>query len=445
MKARTIVLAAALLVFFAGALSAFDWGGTLDNRSTLDYQKTTDLLQQNRLALWLEAGLGKSLTLTVQGSYTFSLETQESASSIVEHILDIDLLRLEGHYPSSGSRKSLLAFTAGRFPLAEFTGLVLDDTVDGVQVRFSNALLNASLAIAFTGLELAPVSTVSMSWADENDRTQVPAEPGLVTLLAPPRLVELLQVEFPELIGRNDLRVALLAQQDLRSQSGLIQKGDTLFVTGRGGRLSSEFLGAGVGGPLAAGLYYDFLAWLSVGRTLSYIGGAYDYAWLVSGLVGAGLRYYREEWLNFQHRLGLLLATGDSDYTKSYFEGNTDGLATAFVSVTSTDLGLVFSPRLGNLAVAQAAWSIKPAEILQIELTGWVFLRPTTGQISDSRLDTTSDSRYLGSEIDLRANLRPFSDLGGALSLGLFLPGTAFSSSYRDPELVARMEISLSF
>ena len=222
MKTRAVVLAAALLTGSALALGAFDWGGTLDNRSTLTYQDGAGFLQEDKLALWLETELGKGLTLTAQGSYTFSLETRDSGDPLIEHILDVDLLRVEGEYPLGGERPARLGFTAGRFPLAEFSAWVLDTTVDGAQLRFANARLKASLALAFTGLELEPVSTVSMSWADESSDGP----------LAAPRLLQLAQVELPELFRRQDLRLALLAQEDLRSQDDLIQEGDTVFVPG---------------------------------------------------------------------------------------------------------------------------------------------------------------------------------------------------------------------
>lgn len=435
MKARTMVLAAALLAGAALAAGAFDWGGTLDNRSTLTDQDSAGFLQEDKLALWLESPLGKGLTLTAQGSYTFSLQTRGSGDPLIEHVLDVDLLRVEAEYPLARERPALVAFTAGRFPLADFSRWVLDTTVDGAQVRFANPRLKASLAVAFTGLELEPVSTVSMSWADENSDGP----------LAAPRLLELAQLELPELFRRQDLRLALLAQEDLRSQADLIQEGETTFVPGEGGRVHSAYLGAGLGGPLSSGLYYDAFAWLATGRMLSYMGAVYEYAWMLGGLFGGSLRYYREDWLSTRARLGLLVATGDADYTDWYFEGNTEGLATAFLSMTSSDLGVVFSPRVGNLAALEASWSIKPLAVLQTELSAWLFLRPSVGQISDARVDPGSDSRYLGSEIDVRAALRPFSDLGGALSLGLFLPGGAFADAYSDPEFRGRLEISFGF
>jgi hypothetical protein len=60
-------------------------------------------------------------------------------------------------------------------------------------------------------------------------------------------------------------------------------------------------------------------------------------------------------------------------------------------------------------------------------------------------VDPASSSRYLGTEIDLAARLRPFSDLGLALTAGAFLPGGAFRTAYREAEFGGRIELSFSF
>jgi len=215
-------------------------------------------------------------------------------------------------------------------------------------------------------------------------------------------------------------------------------------VAGQGGRLSTEYLGVALRGPLGSLFYYDAFAYLGTGRMLSYIDGAYSYEWMLTALGGGGVRYFREQWLHSRAELRFLLASGDADFA-DFFEGNRDGLATTFVTISRQDLALLFSPRLGNLALLSLSYSVKPLEMLQTGLSATLFLRPTAGPISDSRIDPASDSIYLGSEIDATANLRPFSDLGTALSLGLFMPGGAFRASEQDPQFRGKLEISLSF
>jgi hypothetical protein len=115
------------------------------------------------------------------------------------------------------------------------------------------------------------------------------------------------------------------------------------------------------------------------------------------------------------------------------------------VAISQPELTLLFSPRLGNLAMITASYSLKPADILQTGVSGTLFLRPTSGPISDSRVDPASGELYVGTEVDVTVRLRPWSDLGSALTLGMFLPGAAFRADSRDPRFGGRLEISLSF
>ena len=95
------------------------------------------------------------------------------------------------------------------------------------------------------------------------------------------------------------------------------------------------------------------------------------------------------------------------------------------------------------------SYSIKPHDTLQTLLKAAAFFRSTTGQISEPGIDDASDSLYLGTEIDLVVNFRPFSDLGAALSGGFFIPnngaGGAFLESDRSIEFLTRLEFSFSF
>jgi hypothetical protein len=427
--ALAAVLAAAL--FLTGGLlrvSAIEWGGTLYNTTTPTYSASSQdwsFEQKDILALWLDAELNPRLSLTVQGSYTYAQDRP--------YLFDVDILKLQGRFPLRDS--SVLELSLGRFRGVDFTALLLNDNLDGAQVSWRTARANLSLTVGFLGLELKPVSTVSMSWADANS----------TSLLAPPRLLEMLQVELPELLGRQSLLVALVAQQDLRSKDVLLPEGPSLEYSNRGGRLSTEYLGASLRGSLTGALYYDLFGYLGTGRMLSYIGGAYSYEWILSGLVGGGVRYFREQWLSSNLELRLLLATGDKDFADSFIEGNRSGLATVFQGISQPELTLLFSPRLGNLVLAEASYSLKPAAAYQTILRGIFFLRPTLGPISDPAVDPASSSPYIGTEIDLTTRLRLFSDLGLAYTAGVFLPGGAIQSVYREPDFGGRLELSFSY
>ena len=179
-----------------------EWGGTLNNTTTPTYSgvsQEVSFQQEDKLALWLEAEFNPRLSLIVQGSYTYSLDRP--------YLFDVDLLKFQGRFALSDS--SVLDLSLGRFRVADFSALLFSDNLDGAQAAWRLPRANLSLAVGFLGLQLQPVSTVSMSWADRATHD---------TIWAPPRLLEMLQVELPELFGRQSLMVALVAQQDLRSE-----------------------------------------------------------------------------------------------------------------------------------------------------------------------------------------------------------------------------------
>jgi hypothetical protein len=436
MKTKIWLLICPLLLLAALTGSAYDFGGKIDNATSPSLSAgNVNLLQEDVLALWYETGLGETLKLTVQGSFTFPYTYSFSAESgdlTPTPFWNLDLLTLQGEkLLEGGLRRSA---SLGRFRAADFSGYLLADTLDGFEVGWQQARFNASFLAATTALQFQPYTSVKMSLSDEADTFYTKDDP-LSDKLAPPRLIALLELEFPELIGRRDLLLAMAFQQDLRDP-------DELPATQ--GRLTTQYVGAGLRGTVAPALYCDFFAYLGTGSMLSG-SGLTEYAGIASALAGASLRWFREDLLNSRAGLKLLFASGDEDFA-TFLEGNIDGLATAFQPISRPELALVFSPTLSNLGVLEASYSIKPAASLQLLIKGLAFLRPTSAPVSDGRVDAASDALYLGSEIDLAVRWRPYSDLGLACTVGLFLPGQeAFSATYQDPELEGRVELSFSF
>jgi hypothetical protein len=451
MKAKLCLFLCAFLLLAALPGMSYDFGGKIDNATSPTVSSgNVNLLQEDKLALWVETALGENLKLTVQGSftlpYTYSFSA-ESGDTGATPFLNLDLLTVEGEklLGSFGTRR--LSYTLGRFAAADFSGYLFDDTLDGLTVGWQQALFNATLTAGYTGLQFQPYSSVRMSGADAADTLYTEDDP-LGDKLAPPRLIGLLAFEFPELMGRQDLRVTLAAQQDLRDKTELLAEGDTVkaALNGPVGRLSTQYLGAGLRGNLAPALYADLFVYLGSGRMLSWLEDAYyEYRWMLSALAGGSVRWFREDLLSSRAELKLLFASGDADF-ETFLEGNREELATAFQTISRPELALVFSPVLSNLAVLEASYSVKPAAALQVLVKAFAFLRPAAGPVSDSRVDPAGEADYLGSEIDLALRWRPYSDLGLACSAGIFLPAeAAFLAGAADPELQGRIEISFSF
>ena len=438
---RTLALMAALSLAGTVGLNAldFDFGGFVENSSTpsvaLDAKNPVWAMdQKDRLALWAEMHFSPQLTLTAQGSYAFEIN--------LPYLFDVDILKLDWKILPS------LQASLGRFVFSDFTGHVLNHKLDGAQFSLNFPFMVVNAGAGFSGLDLKPYSLILMSRADTADQSNDSV------ILAAPRLVEKLEVLFPNILPRQDITVSALAQQDFRRSGDLIQEGEPQpFPTGlSGGRLTSEYFGVGVSGAIISSLYYDAFFYYSLGSTLSYVadsasvtGSSYKYEAIQAFLGGIGLRYFNEALLSSRAELRALISSGDADNTK-FIEGNTAGSSTLFVPISQETLGLAFQPQLGNLIIIDASYSVKPVTQLQLMLKGQAYLRPTTGAISALGIDPASSALYLGSEVDGIANFRPFSDLGLALSLGFFLPNSsAFTGQASLPVLAGRFEVSLSF
>ncbi|MBA7680209.1 hypothetical protein ES703_88520 [subsurface metagenome] len=110
------------IFFFTSILSVFmiwqsfgiDFGGIIDNASTINVSEGADFAQKDKLSLWLEAQLSSYFTFSIQGSYTYSRDRP--------YLFDLDLLNLEGQ------GASLFSMTLGRFTASDFSQNILDHT-----------------------------------------------------------------------------------------------------------------------------------------------------------------------------------------------------------------------------------------------------------------------------------------------------------------------------
>ncbi|MEE8590853.1 MAG: hypothetical protein V3T35_05975, partial [Spirochaetia bacterium] len=77
MKAKVLLFSLLLATSLLFSLSAYDWGGTIDNSTSLAYTfKDPDpyLFQKDKIALWLVSEFTPSLKFSIQGSFTYTFE-----------------------------------------------------------------------------------------------------------------------------------------------------------------------------------------------------------------------------------------------------------------------------------------------------------------------------------------------------------------------------------
>jgi len=234
---------------------------------------------------------------------------------------------------------------------------------------------------------------------------------------------------------------SVLAQKDLNPSSDLISPYTTTSSSTSGGTLDTQYLTLKAEGPVVKRLFYEAFATLGTGSTLSWVpdsvatqGSSYQYKPIVAFLGGGSLTYFQPEWLNAAFTGRVLFASGDSS-ASSAVEGNSSDLSTLFLPVTTTTLGVVFSPGLSNLIVYQLGGTVKPVpgQSLVTGLTVLGFQRAVTGVINAPGVLRTGPS-WLGEEFDLTASWPVVSDVSVTTALGGFAPnsGTYLSGSTGD-------------
>ena len=223
--------------------------------------------------------------------------------------------------------------------------------------------------------------------------------------------------------------LAALAQKDLNSSSDLVEQYSNQESTTKGGTLDTQYLTLKAEGPIVERLFYQAFTTFGTGSTLSWVpdanalnGSSYQYKPIAAFLGGGSLSYYVPEWLTSAFSARFLVASGDSKATSSV-EGNVQNLSTLFVPITSSTLGVVFSPALSNLIYYELGGSLKPLPgqplVAGAKLLG--FQRAVAGVVNAPGVLRTGPS-WMGEEFDVTASWPIFSDLIVSVAAGGFVP-----------------------
>jgi len=433
MKApRKLLVPAVLLLFLISSVFAGEpqFGFDSTTSAALGNSDSTVFSAGERLDGWWKMPLGTDGSM-FEGSAHVSLDmdvNDDSNPSVDSGVSfdpagDIDLLRLAFVFPSAGNAERM-KLDVGRLSLKDPTGLIVSHPADGALLGFDYSRLSFSIQAGYTGLILRKTNDIAVSLFDQ----LAAADDSRLT--GGSRLLMLARVDAPKLFGQS-VGLSFLAQQDLNPEDDLVAEWETEEVTGSGGKVDTQYTSLFVSGPVVPNLFYD--AWLTFGsgRTLSYLDGEYQYVPILSYMTGFSVDYYRPALYNAAFNFRFVYASGDAD-AASAVEGTVTDSSKRFVPLTASTFGVVFSPSLSNLIVAELGGSVKPFASYRLQ-TGaklFAFFRPTDGAMGVSGLDATEDSSWLGFETDLYGNYRITSDLGVTLKTGVFIPGISPSGAF---------------
>lgn len=470
MKNLKIILLTSIIILAAvSVVSAFDVGGSLSSATSFD--TAYGLKNEEGVGLWLESGK--------MGDYSFDMKLDLIVSATEPGFyINPDYLRLDGLFSGYEYGPSILSTSLGRFSVSDFSGKILAQKIDGLNMSFIYPAVELTITAGYTGLFFTDTgSLLTTSPSTIMSKTDAAESSNSVSLLKyltdpaaadsyifqSPRAVEMIDLTLPQILFGQSITLSLIAQEDMRGMFDtiggysadytpvLIQDGETTYYAGQGGAVDTQYIGAGVSGPSINSLYHSVYYYFGTGRALSYKTDAYSYDTIISHLAGISLDYYMSWLFNSKIGLNLCFATGDEDAT-TYYEGNTTGDYNQFLPITNGGGGIIFTPGVSNILSANLNFSAKPLEALDIPFVSnaqfildvMPFFRLVDGPVYVSGIDDEYTGNYLGTEIDLTVNLRPYSDLGVIMRLGYFLPDTtAFTTT--DPIFMAKLNVSFSY
>ena len=486
MKRIILFITIILLVFtFSTNIYAFDFGGSLSSATDYDSADTPALTNEESLGLWLQSGRGEHYSFEMKLDNIFAF-----TGDGFKYYLHPDFLKLDSLYTDLEYGPSILATSIGRFTTSDFTGKVFSQKLDGMiwNLNYSKAELTvAAGTTAFIFSDNGALTANSPAAVmSKNDVLQAGnsislfdylADPAAAdaagkSLFASPRAVEMITLGLPQLFAKQDLNFSLVVQEDLRPMmdvingyfdenyvSPMVQEGDTVYNFETGGAVDTVYIGTGISGSSIPSLYHNVFYYFGTGRALSYTsdptsGYVYQYDNILSHMAGFSVDYFMKWFFNSKVGVAATFGSGDAD-AQGIYEGNTAGYYTQFTPISSSGGGLIFSSGISNMLTGNINYSIKPfgwlpvsfIRKMQVSAAYMPFFRVVDGPTAVSGISPDYTGNYLGSEIDLVMNLRPFSDLGIIIKAGYFMPdGDAFAgSAMADPVFKANLNVSLSF
>jgi hypothetical protein len=395
-----------------------DFGGSVKAMTGFEHDGNDGVfLLEDTLTLWFSAHRGEFFSLTVQGSMVNNLDRP--------YLLDLDIAKLSWRFAREPEPDAATVVEAGRFLFSDFSGQVLSHKADGIRVEWGFPFTNISAAVAYTGFQVKPNSTILLSQSDAQEAVDDDVYYGS------PRLVEVLTLRVPDGLFGQDFALGLAAQQDLRSYDS--DSGDA------DDRVNTFYVGLGTSGSVFSTLYLDLFGYLGFGTV--------GESRVFSGMYGAGLRYFYREFYNSRFE-GRFLYAGGEENGIGFYKAPADGESNQFYPISKRDTGIVFSPRPSNITLVELGYSLKPLPSVQAGVQCFLFWRSVAGPISEGGIDPADTTdRFLGTEFDITATWKLRSDVGFSFGFGTFFPAAGSGGAFLDaaPRFKGTIDAVLSF
>lgn len=377
-----------LIIINAGFAVNIDYGASVDSYVGVN----TDLFGYEKISVYTSVQFTEDISFALDGFYKYAY----NATSPEDNTSVFDFTTLLATLPVGD-----LNLTVGRDYMSDYSGEILSHIIDGASVIVPLGFANLIGHVGYTGL----INTNEVSFlTTSQDNTSIN------------RLVEGADLvkEFEALT----LWASLYTYQDITNFNNL-----------------SLYLGGGVNGSITNDIFFSFSSNFQTGRFI-YLA---DITSNVTGTgIAAGMGKLSLTWfINIDNDLVSSLSpflnvdfgisSGDDALLTTSFGSNQTGAdltggVTLYSPMTSGGPGKIYSINNQNLTYLKVSASVSPIKDLQTQLGTTIFFRTVEGAISDSDFVADATGKYLGTELSLTGNYRPFSDLGLSLTGGLFFP-----------------------
>jgi hypothetical protein len=334
-----ILLASILSLFVCAVLNAFDYGAELSNAGGYNYSGSASWYTDQKETLWVSIPLDSANrnSLAIEAS---AYAAKPVGATALTFFADIDLFRFSLLPLSSGN--TIISLDAGRIPVSDTTGLILNQSVDGAELHGSFRFGNIDFLAGYTGLQNVRKNTTLMTDDDYAD-----ANTTKVYATGASRVVGKCTIQIPQLIGNTDLIVEGVGQYDLRRylQSSYTSVVDTAYGTLQ------------LSGPVQNNLFYSLSGTWQSGVLRS--SGTYSENSLIAAL-----------------RFDFFPVARHQIFAQASFSPSGNSFFSTFLPVTYQRAGILYADTAGyaNLLRIAGGWYFSPLEKLNIDAGGKVFV-----------------------------------------------------------------------
>lgn len=233
---KRILTAFISAILFLAPVAAFEWGGLVDNNSTINIYSNTEnpwgFKQANSVYLWASSPLNKDGNVYIKGEgmYQFVLN---APGTQISNLADLDLFKIAGDFQNNSGT---ISFALGRFFISDLSGVVFAQNCDGAYVKYAGQKFGISAYAGYTGL----LNSNTVTMLNAEGKAFAPA--NKVYALSTPFMPVAATVSLPNLFLNQTLSISANVFTDFSDAK------------------SNRYYGAlSLSGPLSSKVYYTLI------------------------------------------------------------------------------------------------------------------------------------------------------------------------------------------